>query len=378
MCVLPAVLAALAVASPTRAHDCTAERDFGAGLVDHSCFHTEHGPFVDVTATVGMKPTDATPDVSAVHTHFRVRVTPNEPNLVVYTPNRSGTWVLFGDLEVPQRVFADEGAERQPLMQVEIGGCAALPLARVFELEAATTYHLVLGPADAEQTFVELEKISDFETLYGFDADGDGYGSSSDTLLTPCLPPDGYVPDATDCDDGDDRVHPGAAERCDEVDRNCNGSPTDGFDVGETCSVGTGACEVTGSVVCVDGGESAWCPVEPRAPTKESCNGLDDDCDGVPDEDEQLCKDEPSGRRCVTLDGDSYCGCRADDDCAADRLCDPRSGRCVASDAAGCGCIGVGSAGAAGSGIHLGWYLVSALLLLGRIRLRSRSGALAR
>ena len=59
------------------------------------------------------------------------------------------------------------------------------------------------------------------------DADGDGYGDP-DAGVEACEAPDGQVADATDCDDGDDTVHPGADEDCDEVDRDCDGSPDDG------------------------------------------------------------------------------------------------------------------------------------------------------
>lgn len=371
--VLPLTLALVLVAWRANAEDCTGERDFGKGLVDHSCFHTEHGPFVDVTATVGREPTAATPDISAVHTYFRVTITPHEPNLVTYHANRAGTWVLFGGLEAPQRVFTENGEELQALMEVALDDCGGLPLARVFELEASTTYHIVLGPADADQTFIELEKISDFETLYGLDMDGDGYGSRTETVRTPCLPPDGYVPDATDCDDTDEQIHPGATESCDDVDRNCNGSPTDGFDVGESCSVGVGACEVNGTLVCADGGESAWCPVEPEEPARESCDGVDDDCDGVPDEDEELCEDAPSGTRCVTVEGDTHCGCRSDHDCTVGQRCDPRDGRCVASDGDGCECRSVGRR-PKGAASGFGWWCsVCALVLLWRARSRGRA-----
>jgi MYXO-CTERM domain-containing protein len=55
------------------------------------------------------------------------------------------------------------------------------------------------------------------------DADGDGHGDPSRTV-TACEPPLDYVSTSDDCDDGAKGNFPGAEERCDEVDNNCNTS----------------------------------------------------------------------------------------------------------------------------------------------------------
>ncbi len=59
------------------------------------------------------------------------------------------------------------------------------------------------------------------------DADGDGHGAAGDATRA-CRAPDGHVAAAGDCQDGDGAIHPGAAERCDGVDQNCNDQPDDG------------------------------------------------------------------------------------------------------------------------------------------------------
>ncbi len=59
------------------------------------------------------------------------------------------------------------------------------------------------------------------------DADGDGYGSAASSR-TGCDPGDGWVADATDCDDGEPGVHPGAPEECGNgLDDDCDEVPTD-------------------------------------------------------------------------------------------------------------------------------------------------------
>jgi hypothetical protein len=59
-------------------------------------------------------------------------------------------------------------------------------------------------------------------TLYS-DGDGDGYGNPNFPIET-CEGADGYVADATDCNDGNANVHPGALEVCGDFDDDdCDG-----------------------------------------------------------------------------------------------------------------------------------------------------------
>ena len=55
------------------------------------------------------------------------------------------------------------------------------------------------------------------------DADQDGYGDTNDSQPA-CVPPEGYVEDATDCNDGASTVNPGVEETCNnQIDDNCDG-----------------------------------------------------------------------------------------------------------------------------------------------------------
>ncbi len=58
-------------------------------------------------------------------------------------------------------------------------------------------------------------------TVY-FDDDGDGYGISSTESLA-CEPGPDWSFSAGDCNDTDSGIHPGAGESCDGVDQDCNG-----------------------------------------------------------------------------------------------------------------------------------------------------------
>ena len=61
----------------------------------------------------------------------------------------------------------------------------------------------------------------DAATFYA-DADADSYGDVSNTTKA-CDAPAGYVSDSTDCDDDAAAVNPAATELCDSLDNNCDG-----------------------------------------------------------------------------------------------------------------------------------------------------------
>ncbi len=102
------------------------------------------------------------------------------------------------------------------------------------------------------------------------DTDGDGYGHMTNTLET-CAPPEGYVLDGTDCRPGDAEAHPGAAERCNDDDDDCDGEVDEDFELdgdGERSD----AC---GGADCDDADPDVF----PGA--VEVCeDGKDNDCDG--------------------------------------------------------------------------------------------------
>ena len=61
------------------------------------------------------------------------------------------------------------------------------------------------------------------KTAFFRDQDGDGYGTLLDGGLA-CTAPPGYVADSSDCQDQDAAINPGAAEVCNGVDDDCDGS----------------------------------------------------------------------------------------------------------------------------------------------------------
>jgi hypothetical protein len=70
------------------------------------------------------------------------------------------------------------------------------------------------------------------------DADGDGFGGSA--TLSQCEAPDDATDDTTDCDDDDPAIAPDATETCNGLDDNCDGLS----DEGTTDADGDGTCDL--------------------------------------------------------------------------------------------------------------------------------------
>jgi hypothetical protein len=157
----------------------------------------------------------------------------------------------------------------------------------------------VCDPADNDE---DCDGVADDASAVGAsawhrDADLDGYGAGSPVIA--CEPPAGFTADATDCDDADAQVHPGATEVCDpaDTDEDCDGLADDasaaglstfyldadgdsygGTTPGTFCDRPPGY--VAGSTDCDDNNHR----VSPAA--IELCDPLntDEDCDGLADD----------------------------------------------------------------------------------------------
>ena len=74
-----------------------------------------------------------------------------------------------------------------------------------------------------------------------------------------------------------------STEVCDGLDNDCDGQVDDGFNVGQACSDGVGACFVSGVTQCSSDQNSAVCSATAGSPTTEICDAIDNNCDGIID-----------------------------------------------------------------------------------------------
>ncbi len=131
--------------------------------------------------------------------------------------------------------------------------------------------------------------------IWYFDYDNDGFGSLIDIFCDGDVQPDGTVDIAGDCDNNNPDVYPGAPEICDGLDNDCNGLVDDGVQIVwyqdlDYDNFGTRADTL---FACEDAWPDGYAMVvgdcddenpEINPDMIESCNGGDDNCNGLTDE----------------------------------------------------------------------------------------------
>jgi hypothetical protein len=142
------------------------------------------------------------------------------------------------------------------------------------------------------------------------DSDTYGIGSATTQCRDPMRMTVGYCPAGFtnrggDCNDAASAVRPSAAEVCNGRDDDCSGAADDAAAM--ICALGTsrsgtgayGSCSsVAGTYTCVNCTSETFTP----SPPAEICDGTDNDCDGARDEAFE-CERSTGGHACITSCG---------------------------------------------------------------------------
>jgi len=145
-------------------------------------------------------------------------------------------------------------------------------------------------PGGAERVADGVDGDCDGAELCWPDGDADGFGDSA-AVVAGALDCGGDATVAGDCDDTDDRVNPGATERCDTLDNDCDGGvdnatgpdmvtwyrDADGDAWGDVTAPSTSCAVPDGYTARAGDCDDADATRSPGA--VELCDGADNDCD---------------------------------------------------------------------------------------------------
>lgn len=200
------------------------------------------------------------------------------------------------DEGVKNTYFADTDGDKYGNVLVTTLACS-LPVGFVANSTDCDDTRALINPAATEVcngADDDCDVAVDEGTLVTFykDGDTDAYGDVNSTAKA-CAAPAGYVPSATDCNDGDKAVNPGAPEVCDGVDQDCDSvvdegvkntyyADTDSDKYGDAKATSLACSAPAGYVVDNTDCNDKQGTVNPAA--LEVCNGIDDNCDTKVDE----------------------------------------------------------------------------------------------
>jgi len=146
------------------------------------------------------------------------------------------------------------------------------------------------GATGVIESCIPLNSVSPDTSCDGVDQDCDGVVDEGFVgVLVTCGQGECVRSARKECQEGQivDVCEPsepsGSDNSCNQLDEDCDGTLDEGF-VGDFEDCGPGSCEPSAQQLCTQSGVQSTCSYQ-TSPTDETCNGVDEDCDGLVDED---------------------------------------------------------------------------------------------
>lgn len=222
------------------------DTNVGTAATEHTCQHVSFGPFGAVAGNA--YPGVVNSVISQTHVYFTVAMSRNEGNEVVDSavnlfPIKSSAFALYLNEPEPVTVLDARGEPMPALLEAEVTTCSSgLSRVQVHTLDVDQSYLVVFPAAGAPSRSLVVEELGEHARFFSLDADADGFGQAQSALLTWCdLEGVEFVQDYRDCDDTRPNVFPGASELCDGLDNDCDGNPEDAAQVCEVPQPATDA-----------------------------------------------------------------------------------------------------------------------------------------
>ncbi|NMO17834.1 hypothetical protein HPC49_29220 [Pyxidicoccus fallax] len=184
-------------------------------MTTHACFHyNSSGDNVNVTASATR--TTSAPAVSTRHTHYTVNLPSGAEGSVTFVPvavsptpagvTTESISFYLSPSTASFTVRTSGGTVVTPGISQTFTSSCGLSKAVTYDLTVGTTYILSMGPVTGNQVRLVPEYLDENSVRWYRDADGDTYGTSTNSVLTACEPPSGYVNRRFDCNDNDPNV----------------------------------------------------------------------------------------------------------------------------------------------------------------------------
>ncbi|MCP3139759.1 hypothetical protein [Pyxidicoccus xibeiensis] len=189
--------------------NCTSVDD--TAMTDHACVHYNNGAS-NLNRTASATRVTTAPSVSTKHMHYTITLPAGAEGSVTYVP----TATVAGDTTEsvsfylsPSATFTlltSGGTTVTPGINETITSSCGLSKVVTYDLTVGSTYILAMGPVAGNQVRLVPEYLDDNRVRWYRDADGDTYGTSTNSVLTACEPQSGYVDRRFDCNDNDPNI----------------------------------------------------------------------------------------------------------------------------------------------------------------------------